>query len=151
MSALDTELLLNLIRARHGCLKQLCELGKYQLRYINENNVTALLDVLAAKQKPLDDVRRIERALDPYRSQDPEKRVWPSTTERSKAAALIKECDAMLAEVFARDKQCESLLVEQREAMGIQLQARRSAGRARGAYNAIESPLARRLDLSSNS
>jgi hypothetical protein len=151
MTAFDTDLLLNLVRARHACLKQLCDLGRHQMKYVDQGNVTALLDVLAAKQKPLEDVRRVERALDPFRSQDPEKRVWKSAVERTKAAALIKECEDMLAEILERDKQCETLLVERRDAVGAQLQAMNSAGRARGAYNAIESPRTSRLDLLSNS
>ena len=44
--------------------------------------MTQLLDLLAAKQQMLNDLQRIERGLDPFRSQDPDLRQWPNPESR---------------------------------------------------------------------
>jgi len=62
MTDMPTEILLQLVRARYSCLVQLRDLGRRQMELIDEGNVTALLDVLSVKQKPLSDIQRIEKA-----------------------------------------------------------------------------------------
>ena len=72
MNQLPTDILTQLVRARHACLVQLRDLARRQMELIDQGNASAVLDLLAIKQKPLRDIQRIEKALDPYRSQDPE-------------------------------------------------------------------------------
>lgn len=74
----ETDILKDLIRVKSECLLQLRDIGRKQLALIDEGNMTSLMDVLAAKQRPLVTLQRIERALDPFRKQDPERRVWRS-------------------------------------------------------------------------
>lgn len=136
MPNLPTEILTKLVRARHACLVQLRDLARRQMELIDQGNAGALLDLLAIKQKPLHDIQRIEKALDPYRSEDPEKRQWPSAADRAACAQMVAECDAMLKEIVCQEKRCEETMVQRRDATAVQLQRLRAAGQAQGAYAA---------------
>ena len=59
--------------------------------------MSGLLDVLSAKHRPLGELRRIERALEPFRGEDPDERRWASPAER---AALEKIKSLLEAEQF---------------------------------------------------
>ncbi len=106
------------------------------MELIDEGNVTGLFDLLAVKQKPLSDIQRIEKALDPYRAQDPERRPWPSAADRAACGRLVEECDKLLREIVVQEKHCEETMVQKRDATAIQLQRLRAAGQAHGAYTA---------------
>jgi hypothetical protein len=136
MTNLSTDILIQLVRARHTCLVQLRDLGRRQLELIDQGNVSALLDVLSVKQKPLSDIQRIEKALDPYRGQDPEQRSWRSPQDRAACAGLVQQCEILLKEIVVQEKQCEEIMVRKRDAAASRLQQFRSAGRAQGAYAA---------------
>jgi hypothetical protein len=149
MPNLPTDILTQLVRARHACLVQLRDLGRRQMELIDQGNVTGLLDLLAIKQKPLNDIRRIEKALDPYRAQDPEKRQWPSADDRAACARIVAECDKMLKEIVLQEKHCEETMVQRRDATAVQLERLRAAGQAHGAYTAHARAGMSRLDLTS--
>ena len=149
MIDLPTEMMMQLVRARYTCLVQLRDLGRRQLELIAENNITGLLDLLTVKHKPLGDIQRVEKALDPYRSQDPEKRQWRSAEDRAACARLVEECDKLLKEIVAQEKKCEEAMVEKRDATTLQLHRLHAAGEARGAYAAPVYAGNSLLDLSS--
>jgi len=149
MTNLPTDILAQLVRARYTCLAQLHQLGRRQLELIDQGDVTALLDLLSVKQKPLNDIQRIEKALDPYRQQDPEKRSWNSPDERAACARLVQQCDALLKEIVAWEKRCEEIMIQKRDATAVRLQQLRAAGQARGAYTAPATAGVSHIDLSS--
>jgi hypothetical protein len=149
MTNLPTDILMQLVRARYTCLVQLRDLGRRQMDLIEQGNVTALLDVLSVKQKPLSDIQRIEKALDPYRGQDPEQRQWRTPDDRTACARLVEQCEAMLKEIVVQEKRCEELMVRKRDATAVRLQQLRWAGRAQGAYTAPACTGIRQIDLSS--
>jgi hypothetical protein len=149
MNALPTDILMQLVRARYTCLVQLRDLGRRQMELIDQGNVTGLLDLLTFKQKPLSDIQRVEKALDPYRTQDPEKRQWPSADERAACARLVEECDKMLKEIVVQEKCCEELMVRKRDATALDLQRLRAAGQAHGAYMTPARVGISQIDLSS--
>jgi len=149
MTNLSTDLLMQLVQARYTCLRQLRDLGRRQLDLIDEGKITALLDLLSVKQKPLCDIQRIEKALDPFRGQDPEQRSWRSVHDRAECARLVEQCETLLKEIVAQEKQCETIMIQKRDAAAIQLQQLRSAGRAQGAYTASSGTDIRQIDMSS--
>jgi hypothetical protein len=149
MTNLPTDILMQLVRARYTCLTRLRDLGRQQMQLIDQNNVTGLLDLLSLKQKPLSDIQRIEKALDPYRTQDPEKRQWPSAEDRASCARLVQECEAMLREIVVQEKRCEETMVQKRDATAVQLQRLRAVGQAHGAYAAPVHAGISQIDLSS--
>ncbi len=149
MSNLATDILMQLVRARYTCLVQLRDLGRRQMELIDQGNVTGLLDVLSVKQKPLNDIRRIERALDPFRGQDPEQRPWRSPDDRRACARLVEQCETLLKEIVVQEKRCEEIMVQKRDATAIRLAQLRSAGLAQGAYTAPAYAAVSQIDLSS--
>ncbi|MGA2065381.1 MAG: hypothetical protein ABSG86_10440 [Thermoguttaceae bacterium] len=146
--AWDTETLARLMRARRACLAGLRDIGKKQIELVEQGNMTALLDVLAAKHRPLAELQRIERALDPFRKQHPEDRCWASPEDRAACARQSDECEALLAEILRQEKQCEQALLRQRGATAARLARLRLAGQVRGAYAATPAET-RHIDLCS--
>jgi hypothetical protein len=149
MTDLPTDILARLVRARYSCLVQLRDLGRRQMELIDRGDVAGLLDVLSAKQKPLNDIQRIEKALDPYRTQDAQQRQWRSADDRAACARLVQQCETLLTEIVAQEKRCEEIMVQRRDATAARLQQLHSASRAQGAYAASAFSVARHIDLSS--
>jgi hypothetical protein len=144
----ETEILADLIRAKCECLSQLRDLGRKQWELIDDGNMTALLDLLALKQKPIVQLQRIEKALDPFRQQDPEKRAWTAPEARAACAEDIQQCDLLLAEVIKNEKFCEAALIRRRDETANQLQGAHVAGYARQAYAGTADLPTHNLDLS---
>ena len=119
------------------------------MELIDQGNVTGLLDVLSVKQKPLSDIQRIEKALDPYRGQDPEQRQWRSADDRAACARLVRQCEALLREIVVHEKRCEEIMVQKRDATAVRLRQLRSAGQAQGAYAAPACTGISQIDLTS--
>ena len=90
MAVLETDILVQLIRAKHACLVQLRDMGRRQLELIEAGDLTALLELLSAKQRPLSELQRAERALGPFRAQNAAERRWPSPEDRAACAAQIE-------------------------------------------------------------
>ncbi len=134
--SLATETLAKLVRAKRSCLTQLREAGRRQLELINSGEMAALLDLLATKQRMLQQLQRIEQALDPFRQEEPDQRVWRTPQDRQRCAEEITQCDALLAEVLALEKTSEAALVRQRAETAARLEGIRAAAEAWRAYAA---------------
>jgi hypothetical protein len=151
MPKLETEILADLIGAKRTCLMRLREMGRRQLELIDGGDMTALLDLLSVKQQSLVQLQRVERTLDPFRSQDPEKRHWPSPQQRQACAEQVQQCETLLAEIISQEKCSESALTRRRDEVALRLQDVHLAGQARGAYTAPFQPEMGQLDLMSGS
>jgi hypothetical protein len=148
MQTFETDILADLIRAKRECLLQVRDMGRKQLELIDKGEMTALLDLLAIKQRSIAQLQRIEKTLDPFRRQDPEKRKWSAPEIRAACAEQIEQCDILLAEVIKNEKYCETALIRRREEAAKQLQGAHLAGYARDAYlGGPELPM-HNLDLS---
>jgi hypothetical protein len=134
--SLATETLAKLVQAKRSCLTRLREAGRRQLELINSGEMAALLDLLATKQRMLQQLQRIEQALDPFRQEDPRQRVWRTPLDRQSCAEEIAQCDALLAEVIELEKTSESALVRQRAETAARLEGIRAAAEAQRAYAA---------------
>jgi len=117
---------------------------------IQQDNMTGLLDLLAAKQRVLLKLRAIEKRLAPFRSQDPQQRRWRSPDNRQLCAEKLQECEAILVEIIGREKGSEDELIRRRDATANRLQGAHAAGVARGAYSAEKGPQNNQLDISSD-
>ena len=145
--ASDTDVLAQAVRARLACLTELHKLGRRQMKFIEEGNVTGLLEVLSRKQRPLTMLQQIEQVLSPYRDQDPAKRRWRQPADREACAADVRQCDELLQEIVAEEKRCESVLSRRRDEAARRLQTFYTAGQAHGAYAAAANEQIRLLDL----
>lgn len=139
MNVADTDRLSELIAAKLKVVELLSGLARRQLELAEQAEMTALLKVLSAKQTVLDQLQRLERQLDPYRDQDPERRVWRSAADRQRCQQQMDQCGHVLNEVMMLEKQGEAALVRRRQAAAIALEHVQSATDARTAYATPES------------
>lgn len=149
MTALETDLLAELIQRKHACLTRLCAMSRKQFDTVVDGSMTDLLAILAAKQRVLADLQRVQRALSPFQGQDPEQRQWSSPERRQQCAEQLGQCEALLRDIVEREKQSERELVSRRDKAAAQLQDVHLASQARGAYADRPQHSARRLDLTS--
>jgi len=151
MAAFETDILADLIRAKQTCLTQVRDMGRRQLELIDNDDMTTLLDLLAAKQRAIVQLQRIERALDPFRGQDPQQRRWRSPQDRQACAEQMQQCETLLREIIGQEKQSEGALIRRRDEAALRLRGVHLAGQARGAYTAQPQGTVRQLDLLSES
>src|SRR5262245_46737952 len=81
---METDVLSQLIENRHDLLVELYQLAKRQPDAIRAGESNRLLSLLAAKQRLLHELLRVDRLLDPFRDQDPERRIWRSAADRER-------------------------------------------------------------------
>ncbi len=149
MTALQTDLLAELIQRKHACLTQLHAMGRKQLSTVMDGCMTDLLDLLAAKQRVLADLQRVQRALAPFGGQDPESRQWHNPEQRRQCAEKLEQCEALLREIVEQERESERELVSRRDKAAAQLQGVHAASQARGAYAGRAQVAPRHLDLTS--
>ncbi len=150
MPTFETDVLAELIRDKHECLVQLREMGRRQFELIDQRDMTALLDVLTAKQRALEKLQRIERALDPFRGQDPDRRRWRTAEDRRLCTEQLQQCERLLAEIISQEKCSEGVLLRRRDEAAGRLQSAHLAGRARQAYTAQPHGRVKQIDLFSD-
>lgn len=151
MTPLETDTLAGLIQRKRDYLQSLRDMGKRQMEFVADGEMTRLLDVLAAKQRVLNDLQRVERALDPFRDQDPATRHWRNAEARANCARLLDECERLLRETVEQERQSEAALTVRRDEAAVRLQGAHAAGRARGAYSSQQPFSMGQIDLSSES
>lgn len=147
MSALETDLLSDLIHQKRSCLVQLRDMGGKQLELVRDGDITHLLELLAAKQHVLAHLQQVQRQLNHFRNDDPETRVWRTSQNRQQCAGEQAECERLLAQIVIQEKQSEQELIRRRDETAAQLAGVHSAGRARGAYLAETGVGVAQLDL----
>ncbi len=149
MTALETDILAQLICAKRECLLQLREMGRRQLDLIEAADMTGLLEVLATKQRSLTQLQRIEKALNPFRDQDSQQRRWRSAEDRRRCAEQVQQCETLFGEIVNQEKCSERELVHRRDTAAIRLQGIHFADQVRGAYTVQPVEHANQLDLHS--
>jgi flagellar biosynthesis/type III secretory pathway chaperone len=148
---MSTKQLAERIRQKHDVLAQLLQLGRQQARLVCADDVNNLLTLLTAKQSLLNQLQTIERHLEPFRRQDPERRVWATPGERTECADLVRRCESLLAEIVQVERQSEEEMVRRRDAVAARLEETGSATEARKAYLPPIDSQPGRLDLCSES
>jgi hypothetical protein len=151
MTLMETDKLAGLMRRKRDYLRSLRDMGKRQMEFVADGEMARLLDVLAAKQRVLNDLQRVERALDPFRDQDPDTRLWRNAEARADCANLLDECQSLLRETVEQERQSEAALTVRRDEAAVKLHGAHVAGRARGAYANHGHGSISQIDLSSES
>jgi len=146
---METDRLAELIDQKQKVLTQLRQLADRQSRLIGEGNMSALLGLLAAKQKLLGNLQDLERQLDAFRQQDPDRRKWRSPQARERTRHAAERCATLLDEIMRVERQCESDLVRRRDIAATRLQGAHTASQARRAYTGSEDSRLGQIDLSS--
>lgn len=147
---METDLLIELIGKKQKALVQLRDVSRRQVAFIGDGDVTSLLGLLAEKQTLIDDLRRTDRLLDPFRQQDPESRRWRSPEDRRRCQQASESCASLLSEIMLIEQHSETDMLRRRDLAAERLQGAHTADAARHGY-ARSAPLTRgQLDLSSD-
>jgi transposase len=144
----DSSLLANAIARKAQLLELLRKLGVAQLSLVGEGDMSRLMQVLASKDSLLQQLQAIEREIDPFRDEDPERRRWASPELRQACRNDAERCAALLAEIVALDKQSEAEMSLRRDATAAQLLGMYGSQEAQGAYVAAPVSLSSSFDLS---
>lgn len=131
---MDTDVLAQLIDLKHQLLLQLRELARRQADLVGAGDLTQLMNVLGIKQRLLNAVTSVETRLDPFRSEDPERRVWRSPELRQRTREVSQQCDELLREVMTLERDCESQMLVRRDEAAEQLQRAHFSTNAAQAY-----------------
>ena len=146
---INTDRLAELMGKKHDIMSQLHELVRQQVDHIREGDMSRLMTIFAAKQKLITQVQYVERQLDPFRDQDPERREWRESKDRQHVAKMAERCQVMLAEIKMIEKQGETELVRRRDEVDQRLRHATNASEARHAYIQSTGPRPTGLDLTS--
>lgn len=142
----ETDLLLELAGLRHNCLEQLRTLVRRQMELIEAQDMTQLLNVLAAKHRLLIELQQLERRLDPFRGQDPQARRWRTPELHERCARTIAASEQLFREVLEQERVAEASLRRHRDEAAARLHGAQLASHARGAY-VPQAPHTGRLDV----
>lgn len=134
MTAQDTDQLAELIATKHKCLVELRDIGIRQQKCVDAGQMSDLIKVLGAKQVLINRLGQVERAMDPFRTEDPNARVWRSSEDRANCRQISKECDAILGEIIESERESESTLRVRRDETAKQLQGSHASTATRQAY-----------------
>jgi hypothetical protein len=145
----DTDQLAVMLRHKHQVLARLAAVARRQLELIEAGDWAGLMQELSAKSRLVDALCEVERSLNPYRVDDPERRTWPDAAVHHECRRLTAECGQMLTEIVHMEKESEALLVRRRDEARSRLQGMHTAATAQAAYLSIENITAGSLDLSS--
>ncbi|MGD9126228.1 MAG: hypothetical protein PVH19_02515 [Planctomycetia bacterium] len=130
----ETDQLAELVTTKLKCLIELREMGVRQQKCIEDEKMSDLIKVLGAKQTLINRLGQIERAMDPFRTDDPESRVWRSPENRAECRKNVEECDAILAQILEGERQSESILRVRRDETAEKLQSSYASSVTRTAY-----------------
>lgn len=129
-----TDQLSDLLMRKQQLLMQLERLALRQAELVAGDDWTGLVKLLSAKQKLLATLRETEAALEPFRHDDPQSRVWRSDEARTLAARLVEGASEILTRVLRLEKDAEQELVRRRDLTATRLDQMDRASEARGAY-----------------
>lgn len=150
MATLPTTLLIDLIGRKHDCLTVLRDLATRQRELIDAGDMTQLLAVLADKQRVIGQLQTLEQELNPFRNDDPDRRIWSSDAERIRCASLADRSARLLEEILDGERRSEDVLRRRRDDTAHQLAAAHHSHNARGAYAESDRQPTSSLDLSAD-
>lgn len=144
---MSTESLSRLIARKRELLRLLKEMSRAQLELIRGGDLERLLRVLAAKQPLVNQLHAVEAELEPFRADDPERRVWKSPQARKACQEDAQICEGLLAELLELERAGETAAQERREDTARQLQTMTDASAVGRAYGALPDFVPGELDL----
>ena len=149
----DSEHLFQLVGQKLERLEQLHACSGNQMQYINADDMGAILEILAVKQRLLIEIEGIDQQIVQYHVDDPEERAWPTQEMREQCREWISHCDCLVRETLEYDQLAEQRLTEKRNAAKQQLLRFTDTAHVQGAYRQHKSrsatPDSARLDLDS--
>ena len=143
----ETEHLFQLVGQKLERLEQLYAWSGNQMQYIELEDMGAILEILAAKQRLLIEIEGIDRRIAEYRVDDPEDRVWPTQEMRAQCREKISQCDRLVHETLEHDRIATERLTGIKNNAKLQLQQFVDTAHVQGAYQQQKKTVRPRVDL----
>ena len=96
--------LAELIDLRWHTLRQLLAIGSQQLEAIQAAQMSGLMQLLSKKQSPLNELQQITHRLQAAKEDDPEQRLWDSSSQRGRLSLSAGRMRANVSR-FARPRE----------------------------------------------
>lgn len=130
----DTTELARLIDEKLEIVSAVLTIAREQEAVIADQRLAELMPLLAKKQVALERLSAVQKALEPFASDDPEQRVWPNEQARQRCREQEQQCDQTLRQILELDARCESELTKSRDALTERLQQTTGSHQAARAY-----------------
>ena len=130
----DSEHLFQLVGQKLERLQQLHACSGNQMQYVETEDMGAILEILAAKQRLLIEIEGIDRQIAGYHVDDPEERVWPTDEMREQCREKISQCDRLVREMLEYDQIATERLAEKKSTAKQQLQQFVNTAHVQGVY-----------------
>lgn len=146
----ETMELARLIDEKLETVSAVLAIARKQEAIIAERRIAELMPVLTEKQVALERLAAVQKALEPFASQDPARRRWSSEEARKRCREREQQCERLLGQIMELDATCEGKLTESRDALVERLQQTTGSQQAARAYHASQAATGTRggrLDL----
>jgi hypothetical protein len=130
----ESEHLFQLVGQKLERLEQLLVYSSNQMPYIETEDMGAILEILAAKQRLLMEIEGIDRQIAGYHVDNPEDRVWLIPEMREQCREKISQCDRLVRETLEYDRIAAERLTEKKCTAKQQLQQFVDTAHVQGAY-----------------
>jgi hypothetical protein len=117
-----TEMLVRALSGQRGLYVQLLALARQQSQFVATGESEALMEVLSARSRLIDQVGPLEAELQPFKGRWQEVLDGLGAPDRATVAGLLKEVQQLLADILAQDELDKTSLQRQKTDVGVQLQ-----------------------------
>ncbi len=145
---LSTARLATLVSQKRKLVFELHKLVIKQRQMVDAAEVD-FIPLLAIKQKVLEALNAVDRCMDPFRQQDPDRRLWTSPENREACRTQADQCEAVFRDVLEIENYCAQTMRRQQSMIQEQLQGSVTANHATRAYQQEANQPMNRFDLSS--
>lgn len=131
---LDLPRLVELLTRQRDLYRHLHQLSASQSPLVDAGSAEQLLDVLAQRQRLIDELAAVNEELGPYRQNWA--RVWPRVPdeERGGLSELLKDVDTLLQNILKQDERDRMKLQQSRDRVGAELSKVKHTSAAVRAY-----------------
>ena len=126
--------LLELLARQHGLYRELHKLAQRQRGLIGAEDPTALLNVLSARQKLIDELAEINRRLEPARADWKRIEQTLTTEQRRRASRLLEQVGDLLTVILAADEADSQTLSARKAVAARQIQSTAASAQVQAAY-----------------
>jgi len=130
----DSEHLFQLVGQKLELLQRLHACSGNQIQYVETEDMGAILEILAAKQRLLLEMEGLDRQIAVYHVEYPEERVWPTDEMREQCREKISQCDRLVREMLEYDQIAAERLAEKKSTAKQQLQQFVHTAHVQGVY-----------------
>ncbi len=145
-----TETLERLANERFQLVQELRQSVEQQLQFIQQQQMSRLLQHLTAKQKVVNRFAEVQQMLLTLVNDPTGETIWPNAQQQAECRQVVQAAEDVLRQVVELEQACEEALQAEREQLATQIDRTVSRQRAVTAYRASATPETSQLDLSSD-